>query len=224
MNRSILSRQYLSRVDFFRKMCRGKTVLHLGCSSGRYLQDHVDRGDLMHEIVRSEASELFGVDIHDESVRSLRQLGYQNIFPGNAEQLEDLDIDRRFDIVLAGDLLEHITRPGSMLEGAKQFIDSSGTFVISTNNAFGIHYQIRRWMGKYSEHFEHVSFYSPETLKHLFERHGYDVLEMYGAFTTPPHTLKQKIVFALASPILRLFPMLAGTLIVVAAPPAASEA
>ena len=218
MSKSILSRPYLSRIDFFKKISRGKTVLHLGCSSGRFIEDRIKRGDLLHEILNSEAAELFGVDIHEVSVQLLRKLGYKNIFVGNVELLDDLDMNREFDIVIAGDLLEHITRPGAMLDGVKRFINRSGKFIVSTNNAFGIHYQIKRWLGVYKEHHEHVCFYSPETLRNLFERHGYTILEMYGAFTTPPHSARQKLIFALASPIFRFLPVLAGTLIVVATP------
>ena len=126
-------------------------------------------------------------------------------------------MNKQFDLVLAGDILEHLSRPGSMLEGVKRFLRQNGELVISTNNAFGFHYQLRRWMGHYTEHFQHVCFFSPETLLHLLERHGYRVREMYGAYTEPPHTWKQKLEFALGKPLFKLAPVLAGTLIVVAA-------
>jgi SAM-dependent methyltransferase len=132
--------------------------------------------------------------------------------------LEDAQIRESFDIVLAGDLLEHITRPGAMLESAKSLLKPNGRFIVSTNNAFGLHYQLRRWAGRYKEHFEHVCFYSPETLLHLFQRHGYRVVAMYGAYTVPPTGLRNRILFGLGRPLFRLFPVLAGTLIVVAAP------
>ena len=50
----------------------------------------------------------------------------------------------------------------------------------------------------------------------MLERHGYTVVEMHGAYTEPPYTLPQKLKFMIGAPLYRIFPILAGTLIVVA--------
>jgi 2-polyprenyl-3-methyl-5-hydroxy-6-metoxy-1,4-benzoquinol methylase len=203
-------------MEFLRAECRGKSVMHLGCSSGRYLKDRLERGSLLHAVLSQEAAEMHGLDLDEQSLQEMRGLGFANLHQGNAEKLDNIDINRKFDVVVAGDLLEHLTRPGAMLDGVKRLLTPRGRFIVSTINAFGLHFQLRRWSGRYVEHFEHVCFYSPETLAHLFERHGYRVVEMYGAFTEPPHTWKQKIKFILGAPLLRFAPVLAGTLIVVA--------
>ena len=93
--------------------------------------------------------------------------------------------------------------------------------MLSTVNAFGLHFQLRRWLGAYTEHPEHVCFYSPETIVNLLERHGYVVQEMYGCYNEPPRTWKRKLEFAVGMPLLKIAPVLAGTLIAVATPSAA---
>lgn len=207
---------YVSRMAKFADWCRGKTVLHLGCSSGRYIEDRLARGTFLHEVLKHQARELAGLDLDEHSLKKMSSMGYTNLYHGNAERLDDGGIKGTFEVIVAGDLLEHITRPGAMLDTAKPLLAPHGQFIISTNNAFGLHYQIKRWLGRYSEHFEHVCFYSPETLVHLFERHGYRVVSLYGAFTVPPHSISQKILFVLGRPLFQLFPVLAGTIIVVA--------
>lgn len=214
----VLSPHYLSRADFLRERCHGKRILHLGCSSGRYLKDRLDRGSLLHGILRDIASDLHGLDIDADSIKEMRAKGFSNLYVGNAESLDTLDLSQTFDVVLAGDLLEHLTCPGAMLDGVKRFLAPGGSFIVSTNNAFGLHFQLRRWTGGYTEQFEHVCFFSPETLVHLFERHGYRIQEMYGAYTEPPFTWRKKIQFIIGKPLFRLFPVLAGTLLVVATP------
>ncbi len=210
-------RRYLSRLDFFKERLQDKTVLHLGCSAGRYLADRVERNSLLHALIEGVSAELYGIDIDESSLERMRsRLGFQNLFVGDAEKLDQVEIDRKFDVVLAGDILEHLSCPGAMLEGSKRFLESNGEIVLSTNNAFGLHFQIKRWIGRYKEHVEHVCFFSPETLINLFERHGFRVIEMYGAYTEPPWTLKQKVIFWIGRPILELVPKLSGTLIVVA--------
>ena len=182
------------------------------------MDDRIQRGTFLHKVLAESANELSGLDIDHESIHAMREIGFSNLHEGNAEKLEDSGITDKFDIVIAGDLLEHITCPGAMLNGVSGLLNDGGKFIISTNNAFGLHYQIKRWLGRYTEHFEHVCFYSPETLAHLFERHDYTVLEIYGAYTVPPHTFMDKVLFFIGSPLFRLFPVLAGTLVVVATP------
>lgn len=208
---------YTSRMEFLLKHSENKKVLHLGCSSGRYIQDRLERGSLLHTSLSDTASKLSGIDLDGESLVVMREkLGHTDLYQGDVEKLDDVSLDETFDIVLAGDLLEHITCPGAMLNGIKRFLNDNGTVIISTNNAFGLNYQLRRWSGNFKEHFEHVCFFSPETLLHLFERHGYKVVEMHGAYTEPPYTLAKKIKFMLGAPLYRKFPILAGTLIIVA--------
>ena len=197
---------YLSRIDFIRSYCGNKYVLHLGCSSGKYLNDRIERNNLLHNILNESARELYGIDIDRISLEKMKNiLNFDNLYNGDVEHLENLDIDKKFDVIVAGDLLEHLSCPGLMLEGVKKFLNDDGKVVISTNNAFGLHYQLRRWFGFYREHCEHVCFYSPETLVNLFERHKYEVLEMYGAYTVPPHTIMQKLKFFVGKSLFKMF-------------------
>lgn len=208
---------FVSRVEFLSKRASGKKVLHCGCSSGRYLRDRVKRKSLFHEVLRRVSDGLYGLDIDAESVKIMsEEMGYENLYVGDVEKLDDLDLSETFDLVVAGDLLEHLTRPGAMLDGIKRFLSKDSEVIVSTNNAFGLHYQLKRWLGRYSEQFEHVCFYSPETLVHLFERHGYSVREIYGAYTEEPYSTMQLVKFSVGAPVFRLFPVLSGTILVVA--------
>lgn len=214
----ILSPRYISRVDFIRQRCRQRRVLHLGCSSGRYIKDRLLRGSLLHGIIVEEAAVAYGLDIDEASLVTMERLGFDHLLVGNAENLDEVKVDAPFDVVVAGDLLEHLTCPGAMLEGVKRLLAPGGVFLVSTVNAFGLHFQIKRWLGRHVEHPEHVCYYSPETLEHLFERHRYRVLEMYGAYTEPPHSFRRKVEFFFGLPLFSIAPVLAGTLVVVAQP------
>jgi 2-polyprenyl-3-methyl-5-hydroxy-6-metoxy-1,4-benzoquinol methylase len=208
---------YVSRVQYLREICRGKRVLHLGCSSGQFIQDRLARGSLLHAALHEEARDLYGIDLNHESLVVMReQMGFQNLYQGNVERLDELKLAESFEVVLAGDLMEHLTCPGALLTGIKRFLQPEGKFVVSTVNAFGLHFQLRRWLGHYTEHPEHVCFFSPETIVHLLERHGYQVQEMHGSYTEPPRTWRRKIEFAIGGPLFKLAPVLAGTLIAVA--------
>jgi 2-polyprenyl-3-methyl-5-hydroxy-6-metoxy-1,4-benzoquinol methylase len=217
MGKSMFMQSYVDRMKVFREVCAGKRILHLGCSSGKFIEDRIKRGDLLHAELAKVTSDLHGLDLDAESIKVLQRMGFDNLWEGNAEDLGRVGLPTGyFDVVVAGDLLEHITNPGRMLDGIKALLRADGVLLLSTNNAFGINYQARRWLGVYSEHPEHVVFYSPETLVHTFQRHGYVVDTLYGAYTVPPYTALKKAIFFLGSPLLRIFPVLAGTLVVVA--------
>jgi 2-polyprenyl-3-methyl-5-hydroxy-6-metoxy-1,4-benzoquinol methylase len=210
---------YVSRVDYFREVCRGKRVLHLGCSSGRFLEDRVRRGTLLHSVLQQEADELYGIDLDGESLEAMRErMGFRNLYQADAQRLEQLDLHETFDVVLAGDLLEHLTAPGALLDGVRRFLRPGGKFIVSTVNAFGLNFQLRRWLGSYAEHPEHVCFFSPETIVHLLERHRYIVQALCGCYTEPPTTWKRKMEFGIGGPLFKRAPVLAGTLIAVATP------
>src|SRR4051812_3135450 len=129
-------RSYVSRIEYLREACRGKRVLHLGCSSGRFILDRLQRGSLLHAMLHEEASVLYGIDLDRESLALMReQMGFANLYEGNVERLDELRLDERFDVVLAGDLIEHLTCPGELLNGIKRFLQPGGRFVLSTVNA-----------------------------------------------------------------------------------------
>ncbi len=87
---------------------------------------------------------MVGVDLDGESLALLReQLGIRNLVVGDAEHLETCDIQGRFDVVLCGDLVEHLTCPGLMLNGIKRFLVPKGTLIVSTPNSFSLMANIR---------------------------------------------------------------------------------
>ena len=121
---------YVSRKEFLLNECSNKKTLHLGCSAGKHIQARIDRGSLLHESINNISSELHGLDLEEESLDVMRKdYGFSNLYQGNAEKLEEVDFGTTFDIVLAGDLLEHLTCPGAMLDGVKALLNDQGKII-----------------------------------------------------------------------------------------------
>lgn len=199
------------------KRCCGKRVLHLGCSSGSYITERIKNENLLHLKLLKVCKELYGIDINRPSLNILSErFGLKNIFQGDVEHLEDLNIDKTFEVIVAGEIIEHLSNPGLMLEGIKRFMDNGCELIITTPNSFSLPKFIAYALGNYTEHPAHTISFSTYTLGNLLERFGYKIEESYGAFIVLPVNYQERILLSCAKPFLKLFPKFAGTLVVAA--------
>jgi 2-polyprenyl-3-methyl-5-hydroxy-6-metoxy-1,4-benzoquinol methylase len=148
-----------------------------------------------------------------EMIRS--KFGWGNLYSGDVEHLENLDLDRIFDVVVFGDLVEHLSCPGLALNGIRRFMDEKSQLMISTPNTFALLSNIRFTLGRFREGEEHVTGYSKFTLKALLERHGFEMTEFFTCYDKPPLTRSRKLAFSVGVPYFKLMPERGGTLLAV---------
>jgi len=118
-----------------------------------------------------------GIDIEREAVKELRErLGMTEIHWGDAQELDALGLGR-FDLIVAGEVIEHLANPGRMLETAHAVLREDGEIIITTANAFCFRKLLRVLLGKESVHEDHVAYYSHRTLERLATMYGYFVAE-----------------------------------------------
>jgi 2-polyprenyl-3-methyl-5-hydroxy-6-metoxy-1,4-benzoquinol methylase len=210
---------YCSRWSFILNRCRGLRVLHLGCigetdvSPEEKLNAYV-AGRVLHPHLAAVCRELVGIDIDSASVELLRsRLGERNILIGDAEDLKSVDLDRTFDIILCGNLLEHLSSPGRALEGIRCFMGSRSELIVSVPNSFALLANLRFAMGRFQDGAQHVASFSKFNLQTLLARHGFELKELYTAFDRPPTSRAGRIKFALGIGLFRLLPERGGTLL-----------
>jgi SAM-dependent methyltransferase len=216
---------YVSREEFIVQRCRGKDVLHLGflgetISSLDVRLEHVMTPNSLHSRLSRLAQSLVGVDLDQRAIDYLRDQGLTSVFAGNVEALEDSDVPRSslFSTVVAGDIIEHLSNPGRMLESIKGFLDSNGELLLTTPNAFGLPNYLRFLRGSFQEGPDHVQSYSPFTLKNLLERHGWRVIEAYSCYQERAKQASGNLAFMVGKWLLERSPRLGGTLLVVCRP------
>ena len=209
-------KDYVGRTKAILDACRGKKILHLGCvgftdcTPSKKLE--MARSSLHATL--SNKGECTGIDLDAETVEELRSAGiFYNVLVGNVEQLEHFEGKlSRFDVVLAGDIIEHVSNPGLMLEGIKEFLNDDGILVVSTPNSFGIAAFLRFLGGRFREGEQHVMCFNPITLQQLLARHGYEVLIAQSCYQDMAKE-KYGLSFRLFKSILEHFPRFGGTLI-----------
>ncbi len=167
----------VQRVEFIRDACRGKKVLHLGCTNYPYTNEAIENEMLLHHDLAKVASELFGIDADERGLQILRSSGTTNIFSADLEALDRLELDETFDVIVAGEMIEHLNNPGLFLDGIKRFMNSDSRLILTTVNAYCamrfVWYGLRGKRGRNEPvHPDHVAYYSCSTLNLLVERHG----------------------------------------------------
>lgn len=179
MNHFPLTRKLVQREKFILNFCNKKNVLHLGCADWPFTESRLKDGTWLHSKLTMVADTCLGVDLDRDTVVALREKhGIGNIIEGNAEKLGDLDIGK-FDIVVAGEIIEHLNNPGLFLESAKTVLKPGGKLLITTTNAYCFRRFIRIPFGKESIHPDHAYYFSHPTLETLAKRFGYSLEKKY---------------------------------------------
>lgn len=156
-----------AKIAFVTARCRGKDVLDLGCvmhDPGQRLSRY-----WLHRAIREVARSLVGLDLHAAGVDELRGLGYDVVI-GDAEAFT---FDRRFDVVVAGDIIEHLGNVGGMLASARRVLAPGGRIIVQTPNPWywrNVAKAVRFVEVPNNE--EHTCWFDPRTLRQLADRFG----------------------------------------------------
>jgi len=172
--------KYLNRNESILKMATGKYVLHLGAVGFTDLEvnDRVKNFNKTLHYKLSAIADVIGVDYSANVIRELEKVNITNIKYGDVEKLQDLNIEGKFDLIIIGDLIEHLSNPGLMLEGIKRFCDENTIILITTPNAFGLPSFIRYLINRFKEGEEHVIGFNFFNISNLLKRYQLQVQTM----------------------------------------------
>ena len=170
----------LQRVDYIKSLCTGKKVLHLGCANYPYTEHSIQNDMLLHYDLQKISKELYGFDFDQAGLDVLASRGTGNLFRADLEHLEDVPLTETFDVIVAGEMIEHLNNPGLFLKGIQRFMGPETVLLITTINAYCgmrfVWYGLRGKRGKQEPvHKDHVAYYSYSTLSELLMRHDMSV-------------------------------------------------
>lgn len=176
--------ELVRRLDYLCHLAAGASVLHLGCTAAPYTKQNLANGNLLHARLEQVADHVTGVDNDEDGINELRELGFGDLILADLERLEDCELSREYDLIIAGEVIEHLNDPGRFLRGLRKHMQSSTRLAITTINAYcGMRFfqYALRGKGGAAEpvHPDHVAYYSYRTLKLLLERNGYIVESFY---------------------------------------------
>ncbi len=177
------------RWDVMKDLVTGKSVLDLGCVDHEAEKESGE--EWLHRKIKSCSKDLLGVDYQIEAVQELRSKGY-HVEAGNVEAL---NLGRTFDVITAGNIIEHLSNPGLFLDSVRRHMDEKSLFLLTTDNCYGLRSLKAIFLRDgVVPNSEHVMTFEEEILRQFLERHGFEIIGFYyynGPYANP---LKEKII------------------------------
>jgi 2-polyprenyl-3-methyl-5-hydroxy-6-metoxy-1,4-benzoquinol methylase len=157
----------------------GQRVLDLGCGAGWFAQALAEQG-----------AELVAADVAEEPLRQARRR-----VPGLSACRLPLHgpwplQDTSFDVVWAGEVIEHVADTAAWLSEVRRVLRSGGSFVLSTPDhgrlaLLRLALRPRAFDGHFDPRSDHLRFYSRRTLTALLEEFGFRDIEVRGVGGPP---------------------------------------
>lgn len=165
----------VDRIAYLSGLARGRRVIHVGFVDSGYEEMQSEAGTWLHEHLADAAASLVGIDVDEAGVERARERGYEAyVADGRRPDLmASLGIEQA-DLVIAGEVIEHLDDPGSFLDGLHDLLAPGGTLVLTTPNASGLLNGFAAMAGAEINHPDHVILFSWRTLTNLMRRHGWE--------------------------------------------------
>lgn len=185
MKRRLARTPTVDRRTYILDACRGARVLHLGCVDHPFLPARLASGELLHAAIDDVAAELSGVDLDRAGLETLRAAGFSNLYEANIEELDTASITERFDVVVAGEIIEHLASPGAFLRHVPRLLAPGGRLLVTVPSAQSIRLAANALRGVEMVHPDHKAYFSPHTLTRLLESHGLTVVDLKPYWAKP---------------------------------------
>jgi O-antigen biosynthesis protein len=152
----------------------GSQVLEVGPAAG-----HVTGA------LQRKGCEVTGVEINAALASMARPLSRRMVV-GNIEDLDlDAEVPEEFDVVLCGDVLEHLTNPEAVLRKLKRRLTSTGYLVVSLPNVGHGSVRLSLLEGRFEYVQEglldatHLRFFTLDSIRELFNRNGLEIGDLH---------------------------------------------
>ncbi|MFC1667934.1 class I SAM-dependent methyltransferase [Chlamydiota bacterium] len=164
-----------NRLEKIIPIVKNKQVLDLGCADHSYDQKE-NEPNWLHGIISHYATEVIGIDIEDDAIQKMRSHGFTVI----KSDVESFHLDKLFDVVVAGDVFEHLSNPGNTIKNIYNHLKNNGFFIITTPNPFSVS-QFFKIVKRNSikVRADHTCWYDPVTIKTLLNLNGFDTVDIF---------------------------------------------
>jgi 2-polyprenyl-3-methyl-5-hydroxy-6-metoxy-1,4-benzoquinol methylase len=168
------------RVAYLIQLAAGLEVLDVGCTGKKADGRIPNAAATLHQALRPVCKTIIGVDNDEDGIKLMERAGFQVI----CADITTTDLERTFDLVIAGEVVEHLPNPGLALKNLGNHLSKTGRLVVTTCNPFSYRQQskiVRK--GLIQVHPEHTAWYDPLTMGVLLNSSGFQVIR--GVWLSP---------------------------------------
>lgn len=167
---------------------RGRRAIHVGFVD-ELVEQKVEGRVWLHERLGAAAAELVGLDLSERGVAWAQARGWEAhvVDCQSEEDVRALGLAPA-DVVVAGEILEHLDAPGPFLRAMRLLVRTDGLLLVTTPNAYRLLNFLAPLSGSELVHPDHTLWSSPRTLRTLLEHAGWRV-ERLGWCANPPRAV-----------------------------------
>lgn len=115
-------------VAYLMALAAGLEVLDVGCTGKKADGRIPDVAVTLHQALKPVCKTIIGVDNDEGGIRILARASFQVI----RADITTMDLERTFDLVIAGEVAEHLPNPGLALKNLVKHLSKTGRLVVTT--------------------------------------------------------------------------------------------
>lgn len=147
-------------------------VLDVGCSSG-----------YIGKKLKEKNCTIVGIEFDADCAKQAVNY-YKDVIISDVERIKDLPYPHDlFDVIIFGDILEHLKRPDLVLANFRRYLKPRGFVIASIPNIARLEYRIKHLFGNFDYtggilSGTHLRFFTLRTAKKLFLECGYKIIKI----------------------------------------------
>lgn len=155
-----------SRPGYLVGLARDRQVLDIGVVEHRV--ESRDSPQWLHRRLVGAAARCVGVDVLEDEVDALRAEG----FDVRCHDLSVGPLDERFEVIVVGEVVEHLGAPVAMLVSAREMLLPGGRIVVTTPNPYMVHRVWANLRGSFPDSADHTLLVGPSHMLEIADRAG----------------------------------------------------
>lgn len=193
---------YPQKIEFFEKNLknlknrfqRDLRILDIACNDGYLAQ------------IYSKYGSVSGVDLNEEAVKKAKESGIDAVV-GDVFEIDTIFSEKKFDVVIAGDIIEHVFDTDLFLKKIYSVLDTNGTVLLSTPNLVSLGRRIMTLFGKnpfceFSARKDginvgHIRYYTFKDMEEQLKETGFSLIKTEADTTNLPIKLVDRLTVTL---------------------------
>lgn len=140
-----------------------KTILDIGATQNPEI----------HEAIAQKSKHAIAIDINEKGIARFKKKGLE----AYVMDCQEITLKEKFDYIIAGELIEHLSNPGFFLDGLAKHLTKNGTIILTTPNISSLLLYILVVAFDKTQDPTHTFYFDKKNLEVLVNRHGLRIVK-----------------------------------------------